>query len=343
MPRWAWFAGGFVTLAGLMWGFRAPSSPPPRPAGVLPGGAVVAYSPGYRISFFGIERLHPFDIGKMDRIADHLVAEGLIGRDDFGIPTPADDVALAEVHDAAYLAALHRTPVLARAIEVGVPDVFPEWIVERRVRRPFRLAVGGTELAAHGAVAHGLGINLGGGYHHARPALGHGFCIYNDVAFAIRRLRADGFEGHVLIVDTDAHQGDGDHAFFADDPTVTSFSMHQGNLFPEPKLRGDRDVALPAGTDDARFLDRLGAELTELLEATSPALVVHVAGSDVLHDDPLAGLGLTVEGLVHRDLAVLRAARERGSAVLHVLAGGYGPSAAEAQAKSVAAMLREVR
>ncbi|MEM6930168.1 MAG: histone deacetylase [Myxococcota bacterium] len=343
MPRWWWLAAGFVSLAGLAWLFRAPASPRPRPATVLPGGAVVAYSPGYRVSFFGIERLHPFDIGKMDRIADHLVEEGLLGRADFGIPAPADDTALAEVHDPVYLASLHRTPVLARAIEVGVPDVFPASVVERRVRRPFRLAVGGTELAARGALAHGLGINLGGGYHHARPALGHGFCIYNDVAFAIGRLRASDFRGQVLIVDTDAHQGDGDHAFFADDPTVTSFSMHQGDLFPTPKLRGDRDIALPAGTDDARFLGRLESELAELLAATNPALVIHVAGSDVLHDDPLAGLGLSVEGLIRRDLTVLRAARERDIAVLYLLAGGYGPSAAKAQARSVAAMLREVR
>ena len=208
-------------------------------------------------------------------------------------------------------------------------------------RTPFRRAVGGTVLAARAAVAHGLGINLGGGYHHARPALGHGFCIYNDVALAVHTLRSEGLQGNVLIVDTDAHQGDGDHAFFAADPTVFSFSMHQGDIFPSPKLAGDRDVELRAGTSDAAFLARLQAELEPLLDEVAPVLVVHVAGSDVLHDDPLAGLGMTVDGLVQRDLMVLRASRARGVPVLHLLAGGYGPSAADAQAKSVAALLRE--
>ncbi len=343
MRKVAWGLGAVAAVAGLAWGLRAPASPPPRAGRVLPGGAFDAYSPGYRVSFFGIEELHPFDIGKMDRIAAHLVSEGLLSDRDFAVAEPVPDEVLAQVHDPAYLASLHETPVLARAIEVGVPNVFPRSVVEKRVRTPFRRAVGGTVLAARGAREHGLGINLGGGYHHARPDLGHGFCIYNDVALAIHTLRAEGFDGAVLIVDTDAHQGDGSHAFFADDPTVFSFSMHQGDLFPSPKLRGDLDVELRAGTTDEPFLARLGAELDRLLDEVHPALVVHVAGSDVLHDDPLAGLALTADGLVERDLVVLRAARARGVPVLHLLAGGYGPSAAEAQAKSVAAMLREVR
>ncbi|MEZ4316086.1 MAG: histone deacetylase [Myxococcota bacterium] len=325
-----------------MWFLSAPANPEPRDGTVLPGGVVVAWSPAYRVSFFGIERLHPFDIAKLDSIAGSLMDEGLLTEADFWIPEAIGDDALAAVHDPAYLASLHQTPVLSQALEVPVPDVFPESVVERRVRHAFRKAVGGTVLAMRGALKHGVGINVGGGFHHARPALGHGFCIYNDVAYALHVARAEGFSGRVLIVDTDAHQGDGNHSAFADDPSVTAFSLHGGHLFPEPKVPGDADYELPPHIRDAEYLavlDRaLGAALTEPVD-----LIVHVAGSDVLADDPLADLGMTPDGLVERDLRVFRAARSRGIPVLHLLAGGYGPSSARAQSASLAALLREAR
>jgi len=173
--------------------------------------------------------------------------------------------------------------------------------------------------------------------------MGHGFCIYSDVALAIHTLREEGLTGTILIVDTDAHQGDGSHAFFADDPSVFSFSMHQGDLFPIPKLAGDLDVPLRAGMDDDSFLWTLEDHLTKLLDDLDPVMVIHVAGADILVDDPLTGLHLSPKGLVRRDVYVTGAVRERGIPLLHLLAGGYGPSAAMSQEASVAAMLELAR
>lgn len=333
--------GALLALALVgAWFFAPPPRPAATPGVVLPGGAVVAWSQGYRVSFYGIERLHPFDIAKPERIARHLLDQGLVPHGGFAVADEVDPALLARVHDPAYLASLTRPAELSRALEVTVPGFFPARAIERRVLGPFRRQVGGTVLAARGALQHGVGINLGGGFHHARPAMGHGFCIYSDVAAALAALRAEGFQGSVLVVDTDAHQGDGTHAFFAADPTVFSLSLHQGDIFPEPKLQGDLDVPLPAGTGDEAFLAALQRALDAAPQA--PDLVVHVAGSDVLGDDPLAGLAMTPDGLARRDLLVLRWARQRGVPLLHLLAGGYGPSSATAQAASVAAMLREV-
>lgn len=328
-----------VLAAPLAWVLRPPPRPAPHPGAVLPGGAVVAYSPGYRVSFFGIERLHPFDIAKYDRIAAGLVERGLVGETDFAVAAPVGDAALAAVHDADYLASLHEAEALGRALEVSLPGFFSRSALDRRVIGPFQAAVGGTVLAARGAVAEGLGVNLGGGYHHARPGMGHGFCIYSDVALAVHTLRAEGLVGPVLVVDTDAHQGDGSHAFFSDDPTVFSFSMHQGDIFPLPKLSGDLDVPLRPGTDDDAFLWALEQRLPGLLDELEPVLVIHVAGADVLVDDPLAGLALTPKGLVARDRYVAKTVRDRDIPLLHLLAGGYGPSAALSQEASVAAIL----
>ncbi len=336
-----WMVALVMLVGGLAWVARAAPVPAPSAGTVLPGGAVVVWSPGYRVSFYGLERLHPADASRYDKVAAHLVREGWVPVGGFLVPAPVSDADLGRVHEAAYLAQLNDAASLTRALEVTVPSFLGPDAVERRVLTPFRLATGGTVAAARAAVEHGVGINLGGGFHHARPAMGHGFCVYGDVALAVATLRDDGFDGRVLIVDTDAHQGDGNHLFFGDDDRVVSFSMHQGDLFPTPKMRGDLDVALPAGTADAAFLSELEVALATLM-ADEPALVIHVAGSDVLSDDPLAGLSVSVDGLVARDLAVFRAAREADAAYLHVLAGGYGPSSAKAQGRAVAALLHEL-
>ena len=326
-------------LALLVWAGAPSPQPEPSAGHVLPGGALVVWSPSYRVHFFGLERLHPFDLTKYDTIADGLLERGLLTADDFAVAAPIDEEQLQSIHDPAYLAALHHPDTLSRALEVHLPRFVPSSVLERRVLKPFQAAVGGSVLAARGAREHGLGIHLGGGYHHARPDAGHGFCLYNDVAMAVHTLRADGLQGNILIIDTDAHQGDGNHAFFADDPTVFSWSMHQEDLFPIPKLKGDLDLPLRAGVDDDAFLWTLEQHLPGLLDRLEPVLVIHVAGADVLVDDPLAGLHLSPRGLVHRDLFVAQAVREAHRPLLHLLAGGYGPSAAMAQEASVAAML----
>ncbi len=321
---------------------RKPSSPAPAAGSVLPGGAVVAFSPGYRVSFFGVEHLHPFDSFKYDKIAAELLERGLVPADGFLIPKEIPMAALEAVHDGAYLASLTDNERLSEVLEVPLPGIFGSKAIEERVLSPFRLASGGTLAAAKAAIRHGVGINLGGGFHHAKPEGGHGFCVYNDVAATVWMLRRDGFEGRVLVVDTDAHQGDGNHAAFTDDDTVYTLSLQQEKLFPQPRVRGDQDVELKAGLDDAAYLARLERELAGAMERAQPDMLIHVAGSDVLWDDPLAGLGLTPEGLVDRDLLVARTARDAGVPYLHLLAGGYGPSSASAQAASVAALLEEV-
>ena len=339
-----WLAG--TGLACLALGLscvglgRLPRDPPPAAGQVLPGGVVVAYSPAYRVSFFGIERLHPFDSFKFDKIARQLRRQDLVPEHGFLVPAEVSLDLLTSVHDPDYLDSLEDPEVLGGVLELYLPAFFGARSIERRILQPFRRASGGTVAAARAAVELGMGINLGGGYHHARPEGGHGFCVYNDVAMAVHALRDGGFEGRVLVVDTDAHQGDGNPAAFAGDPSVTTLSLQQAKIFPQPRVSGDRDVELPSGTDDARYLEILEPELARSMASAEPQLVIHVAGSDVLNDDPLATLAMTPEGLVERDLLVARAAREAGAAYLHVLAGGYGPSSAEAQTASVAALLR---
>jgi|GEM_PF-9489 len=337
-----------VGAVAVGWFTRPPPRPQPHEGRVLAvagaaGGlseAVVVYSPAYAPSFYGLEHLHPFDLRKYDKIARGLVADGLLDAADFFEAAAASEQQLERGHSPEYLESLTDPAVLAQALEAPVPGFLGEAAIGRRLLGPFAAAVGGTLLAAEHAAQGRLAINLGGGFHHARPDMGHGFCVYNDVAVAILALRAAGFSDNVLIVDTDAHQGDGSHAFFGDDPSVFSLSLHQDGIFPNPKLPGDLDVPLPGGSDDRTFLAALDRALSQVPADLQPGLVVHVSGSDVLQGDPLATLRITPQGMRSRDLAVARWTAEHRAGLLHVLAGGYGPRSAEAHQLSLTALLR---
>ena len=336
---WKLCVFSLLVVAFATWIARPPAKPDPHIGDVLPGGVKVVYSPGYRVGLYGLERLHPFDTFKYDKIARRLLRDDLVPQDAFEIPGPASQEQLEAVHDPSYLAGLRDAAAVAAVVEVGVPGFVSPSALDQRVIHPFRLATGGTTAAVAAALEHGTGINLGGGFHHAKPEGGHGFCMFNDVAVALYVARQRGFTGRVLVVDTDAHQGDGNHAAFRDDSLVYTLSLHQKKIFPQPRIAGDRDVELPSGTDDERYLATLAEVIEEAYTAAEPRLVVHVAGSDVLDDDPLATLALTPSGLIERDLFVAHSAWERGIPYVHLLAGGYGPSSAAAQGDAVAAVL----
>ena len=187
----------------------------------------------------------------------------------------------------------------------------------------FWLAAGGSILAARCALQDGFGVNLGGGFHHAFPDHGEGFCMIHDVAIAIRRLQADGSVRRVMVVDTDVHQGNGTAAIFADDPGVFTFSIHQENNYPAPKASSDMDVDLQDGVGDEEYLDALAKGLEGAVARFRPDLLFYVGGADPYREDQLGGLWLTLGGLRRRDEFVFGEARRRNIPVAGTVAGGY--------------------
>jgi acetoin utilization deacetylase AcuC-like enzyme len=192
-------------------------------------------------------------------------------------------------------------------------------LVERSLR-----AVGGTCEACVAALDSGIAMNLAGGTHHAFPEHGEGFCVFNDVAVAIRLLQRSGRINRVAIVDLDVHQGNGTHAVFTGDPSVFTFSMHGGKNYPYRKVAGSLDVELADATGDGEYLDRLATALPGVLARAEPDLVVYLAGADPHEGDALGRLSLTFEGLARRDALVIDSCREVGIPVALTIAGGYG-------------------
>jgi acetoin utilization deacetylase AcuC-like enzyme len=167
-------------------------------------------------------------------------------------------------------------------------------------------------------------MNLAGGTHHAFPDRGEGFCVFNDVAIAVRALRADEQIRRAAIIDLDVHQGNGTHAIFAGDADTFTFSMHGGRNYPFHKVPGTLDIELPDATGDAEYLARLADALPRVLNHGLPDLVVYLAGADPHERDRLGRLKLTFEGLERRDAMVLEACRDVGIPVAITIAGGYG-------------------
>jgi acetoin utilization deacetylase AcuC-like enzyme len=261
---------------------------------------------------------HRFPIEKYALLRDAVVAEGFVSSSLVHEPVRATVEELARVHTHDYIDRLTRGELGEGELRVlGFP--WSPALVERSYR-----AVGGTLSAARSALREGISMNLAGGTHHAFPDRGEGFCVFNDVAIAVRALRADGLIRRAAIIDLDVHQGNGTHAIFAGDADTFTFSMHGGRNYPFHKVPGTLDIELPDGTRDAEYLARLADALPHVLNDGRPDLVVYLAGADPHERDRLGRLKLSFEGLERRDAMVLQACREVGIPVAITIAGGYG-------------------
>jgi acetoin utilization deacetylase AcuC-like enzyme len=272
------------------------------------------------------------------RFRDGLIAAGVVTSSSFRRPEPIQQEELLAVHDRGVVEALASPLEVATAIEFPDLAALPAELVWNLVVGPQLLAAGGTCEALLAAAGGESAFNLSGGFHHARRDLSHGFCLINDVALAVTRLRRAGLEPRILIVDLDLHQGDGNATFFAADSQVFTLSVHEQDIFPYPKARSDLDVGLPARADDRVYLERLEEAIRYVGEHFQPDILIYVAGSDPYELDPLGSLQLTREGLLQRDVRVARFASELGCPLVAVPAGGYSDESPAITAAGFAAI-----
>ena len=261
---------------------------------------------------------HRFPMAKYALLREGVLAEGLVPSERMHDPERASRDDLLRVHTPEYVAHIeHGTLPYAEQRRIGLP-----WS-ESFVERAFRV-VQGTIEASEAALAHGVAMNLAGGTHHAFPDRGEGFCTFNDVAVAVRRLQAMRRITRVAIVDLDVHQGNGTHGCFAGDPDVFTFSMHGAKNFPFHKVPGTLDVELADGTGDEAYLTLLAEHLPRVIRDARPDLVIYLSGADPHEGDRLGRLRLTFDGLRRRDAMVLETCREVGLPVCVTMSGGYG-------------------
>jgi acetoin utilization deacetylase AcuC-like enzyme len=311
----------------------------------------LVYSNGYYLPIGE----HVFPAEKYKRIRDRLLAERIADANDFLEPEPATDQDILLVHKPEYVQKL-KTGTLSPREEMEMEVPYSRELVEA-----FWLAAGGSILAARQALADRVCVNIGGGFHHAFPDHGEGFCMIHDVAVAIRRLQRDDKIRTAMTADCDVHQGNGTAAIFAGTRTasallpsagastldsssvgsslgssalpgkirgahagdVFTISLHQHNNYPMWKPASSIDVDLPDGIGDDDYLAWLDNALSSGLRQFEPDLLCYIAGADPYREDQLGGLSLTIEGLKKRDELVFRVARARDIPVMVTFAGGY--------------------
>ncbi len=296
--------------------------------------AAVVWTPQFLSYDLGDD--HPLDPVRLDltvRLATELgVLEGVEPL----VPEPAPDSEVARVHLPSYMTAVKSAPEAPFGVGHGLgtednPIFFG-------MHEASALVCGGSLLAAR-EIAEGRAdraVNIAGGLHHAMPDRASGFCVYNDCAVAISWLLDHGFD-RIAYVDVDVHHGDGVQEAFYRDPRVLTISLHQhpltlwpGTGWPSESGAGPGEgyavnVPLPPGTPDGGWLRAFHAVVPSLLREFRPQLLVTQCGVDTHVEDPLANLGLTVDG--HR--AIYRALRElaeetAGGKWLATGGGGYG-------------------
>ena len=286
---------------------------------------------------------HVFPAEKYRRVHRRLIETGAVGPEDFITPQPASDQDILLVHTPEYVKKL-KTGSLSAREELALEVPFSPELV-----KAFWLAAGGSILAAERALADRVAVNIGGGFHHAFPDHGEGFCMIHDVAVAIRRMQRDGKIRTAMTVDCDVHQGNGTAAIFAGTRAgsaplpstgpavfgkkprmrgahagdVFTISLHQENNYPASKPPSSIDVDLPDGIADDDYLAWLDNALSSGLRQFQPDLICYLAGADPYRQDQLGGLALTIEGLKRRDELVFRAAKAQAVPVMVTYAGGY--------------------
>src|SRR5690348_12738889 len=301
----------------------------------------LVYSDGYYLPLGA----HVFPAEKYRLIHRRLLETGLAEREDFVEPKPASDDDVLLVHTREYVEKL-KTGTLSAMEELQMEVPYSTELV-----KAFWLAAGGSILASDSALRDRVAFNIGGGFHHAFPDHGEGFCMIHDVAVAIRRLQRDGRITRAMTLDCDVHQGNGTAAIFAGmripnaplpstgpqtlhsaQPVklrnahagdVFTISLHQENNYPAWKPPSSIDVDLPDGAGDEDYLGWLDNALSSGLRQFEPELLCYVAGADPYREDQLGGLALSIEGLKRRDELVFRAARAKDIPVMVTLAGGY--------------------
>jgi len=260
------------------------------------------------------------------------------------------DEELLLVHSREYLASLHSRAKLASILELPALRFLPGWVTAWRVLRPMRWATRGSVIAAKAALQTGAAINLSGGYHHAKPNFGEGFCVFSDAALIVHQLRHEKLlqpDDTVAYVDLDAHHGNGVCHQFLADGRVSIFDMYNESIYPGRELeaheRIDYNLPLPFGCPGAEYLAILRENLPRFLDSQDKnqlRLAIYNAGTDVFAGDKLGGMGLSADDVLDRDLFVIHEFQQRQIPFVMLLSGGYSRQSYQLVANTIAKLLR---
>ncbi len=292
------------------------------------------YSGKYDFKFWGLNKLHPFDgekfskawkvfSSKYNQQISSIYTEPLI---------PISDTDLLQVHTQNYLSSINYSKNIARVIEIQPASFIPNSILQKKLIKPVKLACSATLLATELALKEKIiAMNFGGGYHHAFADHGEGFCFFADAFLSIVDCRKKGLlnkDDKILMIDLDAHRGNGFDALTRNDPAIKNFDMYNFQIYPGLH-DGEVDdypymIPLKSGIRDAAYLSILETGLIQFLEQYKDAkLIFYNAGNDVLETDTLGHMNISYEGVIKRDKFVIKELSKRSLPTVVMTSGGY--------------------
>ncbi|CAI2371465.1 unnamed protein product [Moneuplotes crassus] len=293
--------------------------------------------PGYNITAFGLEKLHPFDSRKYGRIYNFLTEWKVLSKEDKLLaPSICSRTFLYETCTFWHLALLNYSLYIGKCVELPI-CFLPAWLVRWRTLNPMLRATYGTVCASFMALQRGVAISLSGGYHHACGNQGGGFCIYPDITIAINLLRKFCGIKKVMIIDLDAHQGNGHERDFLNDADIYIIDCFRPNIYPgdmNARKAIDKELHVYPQDDDSSYLGKISC-IPSCIQQFKPDFIMYNAGTDIMAGDPLSGLNISEDGVIQRDELVIRSASDNNVPLCMVLSGGYQKCNAVCIAKSI--------
>lgn len=305
----------------------------------------IIYSKNYNITLFGIQKLHPFDSEKYGKVYKYLVEEMGIEKNKFYIPQIVSEKDILMVHSKEYLSSLKKSRNVAKIAELGILSLVPNSILQSRLLKSMKYATGGTILGSELALKYGWAINLSGGYHHAKVDSGSGFCFFADIPIAVYKLFKENPNLSILIIDLDAHQGNGLEAIFKDDYRVHILDVYNEQIYPQDhavKKYIDFDYPVQSYIEDQKYLSLIKSGIAKAIGQSKPDIIIYNAGTDVFKEDNLGQMNISEQGIMKRDELVFKNAFERKIPILMVLSGGYTEKSAGIISKSIENILKHV-
>jgi acetoin utilization deacetylase AcuC-like enzyme len=266
---------------------------------------------------------HRFPMVKYELIPLQLIRENICQEENFFTPSPISEQDVLSTHTKAYynkLCALELTKKEARPIGFPLSDA----LVQRE-----KIIVQGTLQGAVNALKNNVSLNIAGGTHHAFSNKAEAFCLLNDQAIAANYLLKNKMAKKILIIDLDVHQGNGTAEIFSNNSDVFTLSFHGKNNYPFKKEISDLDVEFEDGTADDTYLTKLSQILPKTIKMVQPDFIFYLAGVDVIKNDKLGKLALSIEGCKKRDEMVFKQCIKNNLPVQVSMGGGYSSALKE--------------
>jgi len=305
----------------------------------------IIYTEKYNISFLGIEKLHSFDTHKYEKIFNYLNDKFKLNKNSYYKPQEAALNDLLIIHSKKYLDSLNNPKNIAKIAEVDILSKLPKKALQESLLKPIRYGVGGTLLGVKLALKYKWAINLSGGFHHCKAEKGGGFCFYADVPIAVYQLWKDNPKLRVLIVDLDAHQGNGYQDIFKNDDRVFMLDIYNSDIYPHDesaKKYIDFNCPVKSNIKDTEYLRILDGALKTAVKKSKPGIIIYLAGTDIYQNDPLGKMKISETGIIKRDEMVFKYAFKNSIPILMLLSGGYSKKSGLIIGKSIEKLLNNI-